>query len=102
MTRPWFLAAPPALVLIAFPSLALYVGALGTLAVIAALFFTLVAERRTSRGLREELERREREEHATRPAPVVDMPVPLLSVVPPVSDDDWFARLYDEEGNPRG
>jgi len=41
-------------------------------------------------------------EQATRTAPVVDMPVPLLSVVPPVADDDDFARLYDEEGNPRG
>jgi hypothetical protein len=96
MSAPWFLAVPPLLVLIAFPSLALYVGAVGALVVIAAL--SAAAYRfREERDLyreRAELLERECDAHAAENArltgaqviPLRWTHVPDLTIVPPQRD----------------
>jgi hypothetical protein len=86
-----------------------------TLILIAGLFAVIV-ERTTQRddalAERDRLER-ECNEHAAVSASLAQqlaelriaggevIPLPGLRAVAPVSDDEWFARLYDENGNPR-
>jgi hypothetical protein len=90
MSAPWFLAAPPLLVLIAFPSLALYVGAVGALVVIAALA-AAAHQFREERDLyreRAELLTRECDAHAAENARLTGARKPRLSVVPPQRDGE--------------
>jgi hypothetical protein len=86
-----------------------------TLILIAGLFAVIVERTNERDDARENARRLESEcnEHAAVSASLAQqlaelriaggevIPLPRLHAVAPVSDDEWFARLYDENGNPR-
>jgi hypothetical protein len=92
----WLLAAPIGIPTAAYVFVGEFWIAAGIAAVVAIVTLGMLAlHYREDRDRLDLLLTELSDEHAA------CAPVRHLTVVPPIADDDWFARLYDEKGELR-